>query len=459
MAEKARYFLEKSIPELKEWEKKKIFTKEEISAITQKRTEFEYRVNTPGCKPADYVRYAEYEMAVEKLRKKRVKRFSAKLSKNFMGQRRIFFVLERATRKFHGDLGLWRLYMDYAEKEGAWQVLEKTMNTCLKLHPTKAELWIFAAKRSTEIGSDMMAARAYMQRGLRFNNRSKALWLEYTKLELIYITKILIRRRILGIDKVVTEGENGDEEQAKPKVAEEDEEEFKGDKTMDVLAMENVHTNPALNGAIPLAVFDQAITEFPGDEDMALDFFDLFASFPDLHCYKNLLNHVFEHIEKTYPDSPQTYAIRIEMPLYGIDVTDASVIPAVSGFLSGIKNKPSELTNVQLFYMHIGRFICKFLDINKNLDDALKTVLVQQVLRICHEAESTGTLTAPIYIMWHQAELNSGRVDEAIRLLEKGKEQFPHDKKLAAIRVPDKTKLLEAQKKEEQKSGDLMILD
>src|SRR5690606_18157326 len=117
-------------------------------------------------------------------------------------------------------------------------------------------------------------------------------------------------------------------------------EEFKQDKTMDILAMENVETNPALNGAIPLAVFDEAINEFPGDEDFALDFFDLFASFPDLNCYRNLLNHVFQHIEKNYPNSPQTYAIRVEMPLYGIDVNDASIVSAVTGFLSGIKNRP-----------------------------------------------------------------------------------------------------------------------
>lgn len=308
--------------------------------------------------------------------------------------------------------------------------------------------------------SDMLAARGYMQRGLRFNKKSKALWLEYTKLELIYINKILIRRKILGIDKAVAEGQDGESTQIVPKVSEEDKDEFKQDHTMNVLAMENVETNPALNGAIPMAVFDEAIKEFEGDEDFALDFFDLFASFPDLHCYKNLLQNAFEHIEESYPHSPQTYAIRIELPLYGISVSDASIVPAVTTFLTGIRNLPSDLSNVQLFFMHIGRFICKFLDIHKEeLDPALQTVLVQQVFRICKEAEKTNTLTAPIYIMWHQAEMNSGRVDEAIRLLEKGKEQFPYDKHLAAVPIPDKTKLLEEKEKAEQEGGDLMMLD
>ena len=76
MADKARYYLEQSIPELKEFEKQKIFTKvftpneiparhlligtqEEILAISKKRSEFEHKVNSPGCRPIDYVRYAE----------------------------------------------------------------------------------------------------------------------------------------------------------------------------------------------------------------------------------------------------------------------------------------------------------------------------------------------------------------------------------------------------------------
>lgn len=329
----------------------------------------------------------------------------------------------------------------------------------MKLFPAKSELWIFAAKNAMDGKSDMLTARSYMQRGLRFNKKSKALWLEYTKLELIYIAKILIRRKILGIDKIL----NGEEVVA-PKVTEEDEDEFKQDKTMDILAMENIETNPALNGMIPLAVFDEAMNEIPGDEDFALDFFDLFASFPDLNCYKSLLAHVFSHLEKAYPDSPSTYAVKIEMPLYGIDVTSTDIIPAVTSFLSGIKSRPEDLPNIQLFYMHIGRFICRFVDTHsKELDPALQTVLVQQVLRICNEAEKTNTLTAPIYIMWHQAELNQGRVDEAIRLLEKGQEQFPYDKKLAAFEIPTyKQKLLEQQKKDEiteENGADLMFLD
>lgn len=39
-----------------------------------------------------------------------------------------------------------------------------------------------------------------MQRGLRMNPTSKQLWQEYFKLELVYVEKIKVRRKILGIE-------------------------------------------------------------------------------------------------------------------------------------------------------------------------------------------------------------------------------------------------------------------
>ncbi|KAK5707131.1 U3 snoRNP protein, partial [Elasticomyces elasticus] len=70
-ADKARFFLEQSVPELKEYEKKKIFNKEEITAIVKKRSDFEHKLNARGGQPIDFVRYAQYEMNLDLLRRKR----------------------------------------------------------------------------------------------------------------------------------------------------------------------------------------------------------------------------------------------------------------------------------------------------------------------------------------------------------------------------------------------------
>ena len=138
-------------------------------------------------------------MNLETLRRKRARRLGVKASAH-TGQRRIFFVLDRATRKFHGDIGLWMQYADYARKQKAHKKVSQILTSLLRLHPTKPELWIYAASYAIEFQGDMTEARSYLQRGLRFCKRSKELWLEYAKLEMIYIAKIAARRRILGLD-------------------------------------------------------------------------------------------------------------------------------------------------------------------------------------------------------------------------------------------------------------------
>lgn len=150
-SDKARFYLEQSVPELQELAAKKLFTTQEVSSITKKRSDFEHKLNARGSQPSDYARYAEYEMNLESLRKKRVKRLGVKTT-NHTGQRRIFFVLDRATRKFRGDIGLWMQYVAYARKQKSNKRVSQILTTVLRLHPTKAELWIYAANYALKRG-------------------------------------------------------------------------------------------------------------------------------------------------------------------------------------------------------------------------------------------------------------------------------------------------------------------
>src|SRR5579859_1087273 len=71
----------------------------------------------------------------------------------------------------------------------------------LQKHPTSAELWIMAARYEYETNVNMAGARNLLLRSLRLNPEKRELWLEYAKLECLYILKIMERRRILGLDK------------------------------------------------------------------------------------------------------------------------------------------------------------------------------------------------------------------------------------------------------------------
>ena len=43
--------------------------------------------------------------------------------------RRIFYIFQRATRKFKGDLGLWVMYIEYMKREKARKLLGKVFAT------------------------------------------------------------------------------------------------------------------------------------------------------------------------------------------------------------------------------------------------------------------------------------------------------------------------------------------
>lgn len=101
MAETVQFYLEQMVPELEDFEQKGLFTKvpfryfydskrfaywpgrqeqAEIKAIVKKRTNFEYALKRRIAKKIDFLRYIEYEMNLEALRKKRKARLGSILS-------------------------------------------------------------------------------------------------------------------------------------------------------------------------------------------------------------------------------------------------------------------------------------------------------------------------------------------------------------------------------------------
>jgi U3 small nucleolar RNA-associated protein 6 len=315
-SDKARFYMEQSVPELQEYERKKIFTREEITQIARKRSEFEHLLNTPGAAtPADYARYALYEMNLDSLRKKRSKRMGVKAT-SFAGQKKIFFVLERGVRRFQGDMGLWMQYLEFCRKEAANKKLAKALTQCLRMHPIKWDIWTWAAKYYFEQQADMPTARSYMQRGLRFCKREQKLWLEYAKLEMLYVAKIAARRKILGLDiertaKQIDSTLDADADmmalpdvtadEIKPEGAPEPKQ------AVDEEALKKLAASPALNGDIPRIVLETAMRDF-NDPTLAEHFFDVFAAFTDVPCTSKLLQNIIDYLS-----NQQSAASKISM--------------------------------------------------------------------------------------------------------------------------------------------------
>jgi len=94
----------------------------------------------------------------------------------------------------------------------------KTKNRVISLHPTKDIFWIMAASWEFEKNGNALSGRTLLQRGLRINGESKKLWLEYFRLELLYLEKLRERRKILfGKTNENNEEstENGEDEDSK----------------------------------------------------------------------------------------------------------------------------------------------------------------------------------------------------------------------------------------------------
>ncbi|KIW11639.1 hypothetical protein PV08_10941 [Exophiala spinifera] len=320
-SDKARFFLEQSVPELKEYERKNIFSADEITSITRKRSDFEHKINARGSTPSDYARYAEFEINVEALRRKRVKRLGIK-STAHNGKRRIFFVFDRGTRKHPGDVSLWLQAIDFARQQKAYKKLQEIFAKVLRLHPRKSDLWIYAAQFAVDENGDMTEARSYMQRGLRFCKSSRAMWLEYGRLEMSHIAKIQARREILGISTDRPKQEQTVEEDENviklPSLTARDiNPDAEGDSNADT-ALHSFDSTSAMQGAIPLAIFDAAMAQF-NDPSFALDFFDMVVDYEGLPACRKIATHIEEKLKMDWPQDWHSQACHIRLPLVSLE--------------------------------------------------------------------------------------------------------------------------------------------
>jgi hypothetical protein len=123
---------------------------------------------------SDFLRYIEYELNLEQLRKLRKR--SAQTQKATFGDQsivqHIHFVFQRATKRFHGDVPLWVQYLDFCEATKSTKQFSKVASRALQLHPRSEGLWIRAASKQWELNRDMKTARHLMQQALRLNKRS-----------------------------------------------------------------------------------------------------------------------------------------------------------------------------------------------------------------------------------------------------------------------------------------------
>lgn len=368
---------------------------EEIRTLVKKRSDFEHKVLARGTSPVDFARYAAWEIGLENLRLKRCKRLKIKGSSTHPGQARIFSIFDRGTRKHPGDVALWMSYLECTRKAKATKKFKLVLTAAIRLHPTKSELWLYAARCTLESEADMNGARSYMQRGTRFCTMSKDLWIEYAKLEMIYLAKIAVRRKILGldldnsVDEDMVEIEKTIDEQGftedmiaipnfeantlRPSMIE-------GVK-VDTEAAKDPMTTPALNGAIPLAIFDAARKQPFFCASVAADFFEMFATFSQVKYLPNILQHVLDSMIESYATDACTCDLYIRQPILGMGPNSAEFAAGLGETLNRLKESLGNMKDKKELVKRSRSWISRILA-HSNLDPGIHTVLKHALRRL-----------------------------------------------------------------------------
>ncbi|OLN90038.1 U3 small nucleolar RNA-associated protein 6 [Colletotrichum chlorophyti] len=330
VAEKARFYLERSVPQLREWEEKEIFTKDEIRTIVQKRSDFEHRILAPRSNPDDFIAYAKWEQSLESLRAKRCKRMKVgHVTSQHASQARVLAIYERAVNRHPGRKELWLEYLKYTADVKATKRWRRTMASALRMMPTDPDMWIFAGRRSASNG-DMGGARGYFMRGCRFCTSEGTLWIEYARCEMEWLAKMEAKKS--GKKKVEQENplaseKMDDDDEIKFNDEDEDEDDDEGfklpvasqpKKVMDAEERQTLKNNPALDGAIPIAIFDISRKQPFFNPDVAERFFDMFAIFSKVSSQSKIVMHVVDVMREQDAAHPATWNCYIRLPLVGV---------------------------------------------------------------------------------------------------------------------------------------------
>ncbi|KAH8814776.1 U3 small nucleolar RNA-associated protein 6-domain-containing protein [Flagelloscypha sp. PMI_526] len=225
--ERVQFQEEQMLPELKSFLDEAVFTQKEIKAILIQRRHYESALIRRISRKSDYLRYIDYEMSLEKLRKARVQRLQLARGKDsqteFVLVRRQFALFERALKrpKLAADVSMWIQYIQLAQKEGARTLVGRIVARALSRHPNNASVYIIASSHALDEQQSPTAARTLLQRGLRLNKDNLELWKAYVSMEIGFVVTTGRRWGILGISE---DNQKGKEKQSADVVMDDGEE-------------------------------------------------------------------------------------------------------------------------------------------------------------------------------------------------------------------------------------------
>ncbi|KAK1928444.1 U3 small nucleolar RNA-associated protein 6 [Phytophthora citrophthora] len=323
MADTVQITMEKMVPELEDLQARKIFSEDEIRQIVDKRRGFEYSLQRVPLRKIDAMRYIEYELKLDALRATRKERLGlVKVSVgDTAGSKRVHNIFDRVLFKHRGSIELWLQYVAFCKREGSSRVLSSVFSRALQSHPRSAELWIEAASYEFGVNLNVDSARVLMQRAIRLNKHHQKLWLEYFRLELLYVQKLAMRRQVLRLDEEVEKSVDDESTvliDELPEEKEVQEEEVSDEVTAKMNARKLV-----LQGAIAKIVYANAVATIPDDVAFRLKFVEIRDLFGSLTAAE-LSDAILQDCLEKFPKSEQVHAAKALRPFLLIEDSAAS---------------------------------------------------------------------------------------------------------------------------------------
>lgn len=284
MSEYVEKSLQESLFELKFMKQIGLFTDEELGKVLKKRREHEYKIRRRTKELKEYIEYIEYEKLVLELiakRRKDMNCYSERRKIEIPIYKRIRRQFQNACSRFPGCADLWLKQIEFCLEKNETQMIGVLFTNALRLHPHNESIWIMAAQHEVEKNASMAGARNFLQRALRQNEKSKKLYLEYFRLELLNAEKMNTEAvlKVDGRDKEVNEDDQ--------KIS---------------------------KGCVAFLVFESAVEEITGDLPFYLNFIQICSLFP---CVDWIVDEIYESIKNSvyWQDKEDAQAILAIRPL------------------------------------------------------------------------------------------------------------------------------------------------
>ncbi|TIA75832.1 hypothetical protein E3P91_00167 [Wallemia ichthyophaga] len=425
--------MEQMLPEFKDYEKKNLFTKLEIKSIAAKRKKLETALGKKTPCQSDYLKYIEYEITLENLKRKRMTRLKIALTPSpalYAIQKRILQLFDKATNRFRNDISLWLKFIEYLKKSGANKLLTKTFAKVINLHPSNPQLYILAASWELNINISPHSARTLLQRGLRLNSSSLDLWLSYARMELVFAERL---RRRLEFDQNFTENTDPSEG-----VENDLNQENTDESNNSIKFNSNESDNKVMDGAILIAIVDNARKTMPSESQYTFfsSLVTLIREFPLPTIVKHsLLNHTYQSLRLALPHDADA---RLMIAVRAVENApeEAGVLDKVQGLDVACNALTTAMVELQQPLMSQKGLIWLIQRYQDEQDINLKQYLNHFITTSFKSTKSKKLLTSEAYLAYlnHLRSLGESE-DNIINLVDHALSRYPQSPQLHLFKL------------------------